>query len=346
MRTSANGSIRCPGVLPICCNHNFSRRSPARALCASCRRAVFGSHGSPAMMPCIVWGWADADEKVTVRIADQEKTTQADGAGKWRVTLEKIPAGAPQTLTVTGRNTLTVRDVLVGEVWLCSGQSNMGVPMSRTQNAEREIAAANDPQIRFVNVPFSCRSLRAGRRKPPARGKSARRKRSVTRRRLGYFFGRELQRQLNVPIGLIHSSVGGTAIEGWIKRETLDTVPELRASTDARLRLMASQPADIARFPAERDRWEERYHVRPPPNKGFAQGWADPAFDDHDWKTVAMPACQRVRRKIRTRAGRWLQMRAQCVQVLCCIWPRKCSVSCGVGRQAVQHELQLHARAI
>ncbi|HWC88529.1 MAG TPA: sialate O-acetylesterase, partial [Pirellulales bacterium] len=105
-----------------------------------------------------------------------------------------------------------------------------------------------------------------------------------------YFFGRELHRQLHVPIGLINSSVGGSIIEGWISRQSLDTLPELRESTAARVDHMQAQPDDIKRFPLQRQQWEERNGVRPPANEGVSRGWADPDFDDHGWKQAAFPA--------------------------------------------------------
>ena len=125
--------------------------------------AIFSEHMVvQAEKPVAVWGWADAGEAVVVSLAGQEKTATAAADGRWRVTLDLLRSTkAPQTLTVRGRNTLTVNDVLVGEVWLCSGQSNMAMQMKglhgAVDRADEEIAAADHPQLRmFVHdAPYS-----------------------------------------------------------------------------------------------------------------------------------------------------------------------------------------------
>ena len=99
-----------------------------------------------------VWGWADAGEAVVVTIAGQRHTATADAKGKWLVTLDALPVGGPHTLAVTGKNKLAVEDVLVGEVWICSGQSNMAWSVLQSQNPQEEIAAARHPNIRMSQV--------------------------------------------------------------------------------------------------------------------------------------------------------------------------------------------------
>src|SRR3954462_13950330 len=100
-----------------------------------------------------VWGWADPGEEVTVTIQDQTKTATAGADGKWQVTLDPLPTGGPYTLTVKGKNTVTFNDVLSGEVWICSGQSNMQWPVAAANDADLEIKAANFPGIRLITVP-------------------------------------------------------------------------------------------------------------------------------------------------------------------------------------------------
>ena len=160
-----------------------------------------------------VWGWADFGEKVTVSLADQTKTATADKDGKWTVRLDKLKAGGPYTLTVKGTNTVAVKDVLVGEVWLCSGQSNMAMRVSGCVNAKEEAAAAKFPKIRMFRV------ASGGSAKP--RRDTAGTWQVCSPQTVGgfsataFFFGRELHKELSVPIGLINSSVGGTPIEAW-----------------------------------------------------------------------------------------------------------------------------------
>lgn len=169
-------------------------------------------------VPVPVWGWANPGENVTVSLNRHTATAQTDAKGAWRVTLPALQAGGPHTLIVRGNNTVTIHDVLVGEVWLCSGQSNMEMGVGAAMNAEKEIAAANFPRIRLFELPLTS----AGEPAPDVNanwrvcspdtiaagnwgGFSA----------IGYYFGRELHRELDVPVGLIDSCWGGTRISPW-----------------------------------------------------------------------------------------------------------------------------------
>jgi sialate O-acetylesterase len=175
-------------------------------------------------MPVPVWGSADPAEEVAVVIGGQTHKATADDSGKWRVTLEPLKIGEPLKLVVEGKNSRVERnDILVGEVWLCSGQSNMEWPVSAASNADLEIPTANRPNIRLVRVknPGSQTTLEdfeGGWQvcTPQAvAGFSA----------VGYFFGRELQDHLDMPIGLIDNSWGGSACEAWIRRDRLEGNP-------------------------------------------------------------------------------------------------------------------------
>ncbi len=168
--------------------------------------------------PVPVWGWADAGENVTVEFAGQKKSAAADAIGKWQVKLDPLTASAEsRTLTVQsakpGRK-LQIADVLVGEVWLGSGQSNMAMRVSAAQNFKNEQATAILPQIRTFNEG----SKTSAKPQADASGKWV----VCSPDTVGtfsatlFFFGRELQRELNVPVGLINSSVGGTPIESWM----------------------------------------------------------------------------------------------------------------------------------
>lgn len=176
--------------------------------------------------PVPVWGTARDGEQVTVEFDDQKvNTTAADG--KWSVNLKPLKEGGPFTMTITGDNAVTVNNLLVGEVWLCSGQSNMHFRMSGVENSKREIAAANHPALRFFNVPQQMEQSPAtalqGAWKtisPETAGQCS---------AVAYYFGRDLQKKLGVPVGLIISSVGGTRIESWMRAETLAATGESAA---------------------------------------------------------------------------------------------------------------------
>ncbi len=175
-----------------------------------------------------VWGWAEPGEKVTVSIAGQEQTTTADERGQWRVELEPLQTGTePLTMTVEGNNKVTLNNVLVGEVWVCSGQSNMAWPLRQTASAETEIAAADHPRIRLLDVSHDVA--------PSPRGDVYARWRVCSPETIpgfsavAYFFGRKLQQELDVPIGLISTSWGGTRIEPWTPVEGFAAVPSLES---------------------------------------------------------------------------------------------------------------------
>ncbi len=188
--------------------------------------AIFSDHmviQRAATVP--VWGWADPGEKVTVSIAGQTQTATADASGQWRLQLNKISADSPLTLTVTGHNTITIQDVLVGEVWLASGQSNMQLSVNAVTNAWQEKASARFPQIRMFTVArrpaLTPQTNCAGQWvvcSPETVGNFS---------AVAYFFGRELHQQLGGPVGLIHSSWGGTPIETWTSMDKMEATPEL-----------------------------------------------------------------------------------------------------------------------
>ena len=175
--------------------------------------------------PVPIWGWANAGETVTVEFAGQTKKTTADANGKWKVKLDPLKASAePRELKVGG---LVIHDVLVGEVWLGSGQSNMAMGVSRARDYNAEQAAAHLPLIRMfkessiaTNLPQSDACGQWVICSPETVGTF-----SATL----YFFGRELYREMKVPMGLINSSVGGTPIESWVAEEAQNQVPEIKA---------------------------------------------------------------------------------------------------------------------
>ncbi|MDB4721587.1 hypothetical protein OAF65_07720 [Verrucomicrobiales bacterium] len=179
-----------------------------------------------------VWGWAEAGEEVTVSFAGQIKKTKTGDDGKWTVSLDPLKAnGNGSALTITGKNKITLENVLVGEVWICSGQSNMEWAIKQSMNPKEEAAAANYPQIRLFNVPGHTVSPLP---KDEGAGQwqvcdpnSANNFSAV-----GYFFGRRLHKDLKVPVGLIGSNWGGTRIEPWTTLAGFESVPELSKIAD------------------------------------------------------------------------------------------------------------------
>ena len=172
-----------------------------------------------------VWGAGKEGEQVTVKIQDQTATTTVKD-GRWLVRLKPMKAGGPFTMTITGDNTVTINKVLVGEVWLCSGQSNMAFQLAQAANAAEVIAAAGDSQLRLFTVPYGATDT--PKTEVPGSWKESSPETARSFSAVAWFFGRELRRALKVPVGLINSSVGGTPAEAWTSRATLEADPGLR----------------------------------------------------------------------------------------------------------------------
>ncbi len=166
-----------------------------------------------------VWGWADPGEKITATLGNELAEAKADASGRWKLELPPQKPGRAPELEVRGKNAIRVRDILVGEVWLCSGQSNMEFPLQRTTSAARDVAAANHPEIRFFVVPKN--SLLSPAEDLQAKWEVCTPDSAAGFSAVGYYFGLELHKRLKVPIGLIGSSWGGTNAEEWTSPEFL-----------------------------------------------------------------------------------------------------------------------------
>ncbi|REA56616.1 sialate O-acetylesterase [Dyadobacter luteus] len=178
--------------------------------------------------PIPVWGWAKPGEKVTITLAGQNQTVKAAGDGKWVVRFKPLKAGGPHTISVNAKSGIAkVQDVLIGEVWLCSGQSNMEWPVSRADNYETERKNADFPQIRHFKVEHVV-TLATEKDLKSGKWKQASSETVGDFTAVGFFFARELYQKLKVPIGILHSSWGGSQIEGWISKEAMAGSDEFR----------------------------------------------------------------------------------------------------------------------
>ena len=175
--------------------------------------------------PVSVWGWADSRERVTVSLNGQTMKTKAGKDKIWEVQLPAMPYGGPYEMTVQGNtNTIVLKNILIGDIWVCGGQSNMEWLMQDVRNADYEIKNANCPTIRLLHI------NRAMSNKPEldvdTSGWMECTSQTVPRfTAVGYFFARELQKEIDVPIGLISSSWGGTVVETWTSMEEMGKIP-------------------------------------------------------------------------------------------------------------------------
>jgi len=208
-----------------------------------------------------VWGTARDGEKVTVEFNGQKVSTTAAN-GTWSVSLKPMKEGGPFTMTIAGENEVSVNNLLVGEVWVCSGQSNMEWKLGQVHNGKEEAAKADYPKVRMFTV------KRKTSVKPVAEAEGSWVECSPKTvggfSAVGYFFARDLYQKLGIPVGMIHTSWGGTPAQAWTSLEGFGSDPELRGYVDAASKRLATYDEDVAAYPtkmaefsAKAKEWEE-----------------------------------------------------------------------------------------
>jgi sialate O-acetylesterase len=203
--------------------------------------------------PVIVWGTADPGEKVTVTLAGQSAAADTNGQGGWQVQLPAIEAGGPFDLAIAGKNSLVFHNVLAGEVWICSGQSNMEWQTQNAVNGEAEVAAAKWPKIRLFTVAKTIASKPRTQLSGSWVECSSQTVGSFSA--VGYFFGRDLHKSLDVPVGLINTSWGGTPAESWTQRPFLEEDPDLVPILDRWKDSIAKFPQDLNAYMQQVANW-------------------------------------------------------------------------------------------
>ena len=236
--------------------------------------------------PVAVWGWAAPNGSVTVSINGQRAETRAGADSTWRLALPPMPAGGPHTLTVAGADTITLTDVLVGEVWVASGQSNMEWPVQASNDAEAEIQAAAYPNIRLFKVKRTVSYT--PQQTVEAEGWHAVMPETIPAfSAVAYFFGRRLHQDLNVPVGLIETAWGGTPAEAWTSGPALMALPDF-AEQVANLKAGAGE-GEAATFEQQQTAWLQRLKDQ---DRGYEQDhprWADADFDASAWPMMDVP---------------------------------------------------------
>ncbi len=205
-----------------------------------------------------LWGWDAPGTQVTVTFAGQTKSAQAGSDGKWTVKLDPVPANdQPQTLTITGTDKKELQDVLVGEVWMCSGQSNMGFTLASDWKGDIEAAASSLPNLRLIKVPqVGTQELRKDFKGQwrPSTPETARNFSAV-----GFYFGRYVHLILGVPVGLIDNAWGGSAAEAWVRRESLEKDPRFKLLMENTAKQEASLQSEQTKADYEKRlaKWKE-----------------------------------------------------------------------------------------
>ena len=285
--TSRSSSIRHPsvflGIVSVLCLIG------AQNLQAQIRLpAIFGDNMVLQRgMEKPIWGWATPQERLSVVPSwdGRISTTRADEDGRWMVRLPETDAGGAYTIMITGSETLTISNVMIGEVWICSGQANMAWPLSAVDRSDQEIAAAEYPEIRLFDVVNTV----ATSPQDDCDGSWSVCSPETVRRfsAVGYFFGRRLHEELNVPIGLIGTHWGGTRVEAWTTEETLRGYAELHAELD-QIAAMRADPDSIEQLHREaQELWWA--NLAATDSGSGIENWKSSRFDDTKWPTMSLP---------------------------------------------------------
>lgn len=235
--------------------------------------------------PIRIWGWAEPGERVTVQLKNQKKRTRTGPAGTWEILLDPEVAGGPYTLTVSGTNSIELKDVMFGDVWLASGQSNMEWSLQNTNHAEREITSAHYPDIRL----FTVKREYAFEERKDVQSEGWQLCSPETAARfsaVAYLFGRELQQTYNVPIGLIHSSWGGTTAQTWTSPEGLKEIPRLHAASGAIQKISES---DYKKYLSDLTTWKNKEGAIDRGRQAGKTAWTSSELNTDSWPEMQLP---------------------------------------------------------
>ncbi len=232
-----------------------------------------------------LWGWAEPGQEVRLSVSwdRMERRAVTDKDGKWMFEVKTPPVGGPYELTFKGDNTITLKNVLVGEIWVCSGQSNMEMAVVSVKDAQAEIGTADYPNIRLFTVQkkiaatpeADCTGQWSLCSPETVPGFSA----------VGYFFGRDLQNELNVPVGLIHTSWGGTVAEAWTRGGALEKMPVFKARIEQLAEARANPEISLKKYQDALTEWQKKIDAAGAQGSGCIK----PDFDDSAWKEMELP---------------------------------------------------------
>jgi sialate O-acetylesterase len=225
-----------------------------------------------------IWGWSDPGDKVQVEIANSSASAIAGPDRRWQVKIQPPPTGGPYTVKITGHQTVEFRNVLVGDVWLCGGQSNMQVGLPSARNGQEEVKSANYPEIRFfsvaAHVAYHHTVVPEGSWtvvSPETAGRVS---------AVAYYFARKVQHETHVPIGLVEDALGGTPAEAWTSAAALRPLKDFDVPLAELERLTAAGAPEYGNYVMH---WYDQYDI------GLKGNWADPGLSDSAWKSVDVP---------------------------------------------------------
>jgi sialate O-acetylesterase len=233
-----------------------------------------------------IWGWANRGEKVTVHFKDTVVSKRAGMDGKWLITFPAMEAGGPYTMKVRGRNIITLENILIGDVWVCSGQSNMESRVEAFPWAGEEAARADYPEIRLFTVPKNTQ-LQPADEISGGEWLECNPETVLPFSAVGYFFGRHIHKEIGVPVGLLNTNWGGTNIETWISGKSIGQVPEFTERVAGLADF--SQEEEIERRKAEMKETIDKYAADEPGIQNGHAVWAEVELDLEGWGTMEIP---------------------------------------------------------
>ena len=253
---------------------------------------VFGDHMVlQRNRPISVWGTSAPHSRIVVRLEHQKETAYADDSGRWSLELQPMKAGGPYEMILIGKNILRFQDVYIGEVWICSGQSNMEWQVSQANDAENEIKNADYPKIRLLTVdrnishqPLDDIHTQGWKICSP--------KTVGDFSAVGYFFGQTLRQYMDIPIGLIHASWGGTVAEAWTSKTGLQAFPEIYDTIKQPEDSSENMPSYQEQQQSYQEAQEDWLRTIDNFDEGLARnglGWADPHLLADDWSVATLP---------------------------------------------------------
>ena len=225
-----------------------------------------------------MWGWSEPGDHVQIKIGERTASAVAGADRRWQVKIQPPPAGGPYIIKITGRDTVELHNVLVGDVWLCGGQSNMQLPLRFARNGAEEVKAANYPDIRF----FSVAGHPAYRHSDVIEGnwKVVSPETADWISAVGYYFARKVQHEIHVPIGLVVDALGGTPAEAWTSADTLRPLHDFDVPLAEVQRLAAERAPEYGNYVMH---WYDEYDI------GLKGNWAAPELDETSWKSLDIP---------------------------------------------------------
>jgi sialate O-acetylesterase len=236
-----------------------------------------------------VWGWAGEGEKVTISFDGKTYNAVSGADGKWEARLSQLKAGGPYSMNIDANNHLTLKDIMIGDVWVCSGQSNMELPMRRVKDRYQDIIAHSDnPDIRQFIVPHKYNFQQPQEDLKSGRWISSNPESVLEFTAVGFFFAKELFEKYRVPIGLINASLGGSPAQAWLSEDALKAFPEYletakKFKDNAYINQIVKKDKDVS------DAWYSRIQQL---DKGLEKGqkpWFDESYDASEWATMNVP---------------------------------------------------------